>query len=349
MLEYSQKYPIFVASIYSNQPHIFMTKDTFCARLVNCTQCSRTSDGFLVYRRYPQGQHFSAEKCTLNCMIFVMKGELLINSEEYPGTTLQSKQGVLQAIGSKMELLALTDVEYIAYWFTQLPILCEDRYNEILKHSEAPLIYTPLVANAKLERLLLDVAAYCKEQPASCAKFLEIKCQELVYILTCYYPLPQICAFFYPISTYTESFHYFVLQNYDKVKSVEEFAHLGGYTTTTFRRLFRNLYNMPVYEWILDKKREGILKDLQYTKQRISVISARYGFDSLSHFAHFCKDSFGDTPRSLRKRTAKGEKITILKVIREKEEDEVKEEAEADTRKLPRKRGKKGGQTDELG
>lgn len=299
----------------------------------------------LVYRRYPQGQHFSAEKCTQNCMIFVMKGELLINSDEYPGTTLHSKQCVLQAIGSKMELLALTDVEYIAYWFTQLPILCEGRYNEILARSEAPIIYTPLVANAKLESLLLDIAAYCMEQPASCTKFLEIKCQELVYVLTCYYPLPQICAFFYPISTYTESFHYFVLQNYDRVKSVEEFAHLGGYTTATFRRLFKNLYNMPVYEWILDKKREGILKDLQYTKQRISVISARYGFDSLSHFAHFCKDSFGDTPRSLRKRTANGEKITILKEIREKEEDETKaEEEEADTRKLPRKRGKKGGQ-----
>ena len=69
------------------------------------------------------------------------------------------------------------------------------------------------------------------------------------------------------------------------------------------------MYGVPVYEWILDKKREGILNDLQYTKQRISIISARYGFDSLSHFAHFCKDSFGDTPRALRKRLANGEKI----------------------------------------
>jgi AraC-like DNA-binding protein len=122
----------------------------------------------------------------------------------------------------------------------------------------------------------------------------------------------QISTFFYPISTYTESFQYFVMQNYDKVKNVEEFAHLGGYTTTTFRRLFKNMYGVPVYEWILDKKREGILNDLQYTKQRISVISARYGFDSLSHFAHFCKDSFGDTPRALRKRSANGEKISII-------------------------------------
>ena len=83
------------------------------------------------------------------------------------------------------------------------------------------------------------------------------------------------------------------MQNYGKVKNVEEFAHLGGYTVTTFRRLFRNLYGVPVYGWILDKKREGILDDLQHT-----------------NFAHFCKASFGDSPRALRSRAAQGEKIS---------------------------------------
>ena len=122
-----------------------MTKDTLCTRQVDCTLCPKISDGTLVYRQYPQGQHFSAEKCTQNCMIFMLKGELLINSNEYPGTTLQSRQCVLQAIGSKMELLALTEVEYIAYWFTELPLICEDRYKEILERSEAPLTYTPLI------------------------------------------------------------------------------------------------------------------------------------------------------------------------------------------------------------
>lgn len=289
-----------------------MRQETCCNRQIDCMVCPQKSEGVLVYRHYPKGQHFSAEKCTQNCMIFMLKGELLVNSDEYPGTTLQSRQLILQAIGSKVELLALTEVEYIVYWFTELPLICEERYKEILKRSEAPLTYTPLTAISMLEGLLKSLACYLNEQPYACSKYIEMKCQELVYILTCYYPLHQISTFFYPISTYTESFQYFVMQNYDKVKNVEEFAHLGGYTTTTFRRLFKNMYGVLVYEWILDKKREGILNDLQYTKQRISVISARYGFDSLSHFAHFCKDSFGDTPRALRKRSANGEKISII-------------------------------------
>lgn len=302
-----------------------MTKDVSCTRQVDCTLCPKISDGSLFYYQYPQGQHFPANKCTQNCMIFVLEGELLVNSNEYPEVTLHSKQCILQGIDSKIELKALTDVKYIIYWFTELPLICEKRYKEILESSELPLVYTPLVANAKLEHTLHDIADYLTSSSSPCGKYLDLKCQELIYILTCYYPLYQISSFFYPVSKYTESFHYFVMQNYDKVKSVEEFAQLGGYTITTFRRLFKNMYKVPVYEWILDKKREGILNDLQRTKERVSVISARYGFESLSHFAHFCKDSFGDTPRSLRKRTANGETITMIKeqtVYSDKEEDD---------------------------
>ncbi|MDE6215520.1 AraC family transcriptional regulator [Bacteroides sp.] len=298
-----------------------MASENFCNRNIDCNTCAQKSEGMLVLHHYPKGWHASAKKCTQNCMIFMLRGELLINSNEYPGATLRSKQIILQAIGSKMELLALTEVEYIVYWFNEPPLICEERYKEVLKLSAPPLTYTPLTAIPLLENILSGVACYLKEQPCPCGKYLKIKGYELVHILTCYYPLPQISSFFYPISSYTESFHYFVMKNYDKVKNVEEFAHLGGYTITTFRRLFKNMYGVPVYEWILDKKREGILNDLRHTKQRISVISARYGFDSLSHFAHFCKDSFGDTPRSLRKRLMSGENIGILHKEQEKEKE----------------------------
>lgn len=64
-----------------------MTKDTLCTRQVDCTLCPKISDGTLVYRQYPQGQHFSAEKCTQNCMIFMLKGELLKDAV-YVGTSV---------------------------------------------------------------------------------------------------------------------------------------------------------------------------------------------------------------------------------------------------------------------
>ncbi|MDR1004340.1 MAG: helix-turn-helix transcriptional regulator [Prevotellaceae bacterium] len=304
-----------------------MTKNNLYARQANCALCPRQQEGVLVYRQYSQGQHFAADKYSQNCIVFLLEGELLVNSNEYPGTTLKGGQFILQAIGSKGELLALTDVKYILYWFTDPPILCEEKYREILDRAHMPVNYTPLPIIPQMDYLLKGLTHYLSEKYAPCGKIVDLKCQELMYIIISYYPLQQLSMFFYPISTYTESFHYFVMQNYDKVKNVEEFAHMGGYTTTTFRRLFKNVYGVPVYEWILDKKREGILNDLQYTRHRISVISAQYGFDSLSHFAHFCKDSFGDTPRALRRRAAAGEQLQVIKTKREvpageEEEDE---------------------------
>lgn len=303
----SQKIPIFVPQDITHVL-IRMPRDSYCIQYTSCTNCPKSANNVLVHYNLPKGEHIPKDKCTQNCMLFMIKGELLINSEEYPGHTLRDRQFILQAIGSKIEILALSDVEYVVYWFNELPVICEERYHEIVDNAVVPLTYTPLVMSEQLFHLITSIPIFLGET-TPCSKYIELKCKELVFLITNYYPLPQLSAFFYPVSTYTESFHYFVMQNYSHVKNVEEFAHLGGYTTTTFRRLFKNLYGMPVYEWILEKKREGILEDLQHTNMRITEICNRYGFDSLSHFAHFCKDSFGDTPRALRKKAASGEKI----------------------------------------
>ena len=52
----------------------------------------------------------------------------------------------------------------------------------------------------------------------------------------------------------------------------------------------------------------------------MSYDTERYGFETPSHFAHFCKSSFGDTPRSLRKRLLEGEAsaCNIEKELRKK-------------------------------
>ena len=287
-------------------------------RATNCTPCPHPARrGTLELRHYRQRTHFPAEKQDSNVMLFILKGNLLINSEEYPGTVLKPEQAVLQAIGSKMELLAMTDVECIEFRFNEVPTLCQQNFREIVNTSITPITYTPLPFNEKLRYLIHDLASYLSESTPPCSAYTDLKCQELIYVMTNFYPRPSISTFFYPISVYTESFQYFVMKHYAKVRSTEEFAHLGGYSVATFRRLFKNLYGVPVYEWIINKRRESILRDLLKSNDRIGDISQRYGFDNLSHFSHFCTDSFGDAPRNLRKRAAAGESIKILS--REKE------------------------------
>ena len=160
-----------------------MAGDSFCIQYTNCTGCPKATENILVYRNLPKGEHIPKDKCTQNCMLFMIKGELLINSEEYPGNTLREKQFILQAIGSKVEILALTDVEYIVYWFNELPLLCEDRYREVIEHTETPLTYTPLIMSERLYHLLTSMPEFLNEE-SPCSKYIDLKCKELVFLIT---------------------------------------------------------------------------------------------------------------------------------------------------------------------
>ena len=71
-----------------------MKKKTIC-KGVDCNLCTLADTSSLLFRRFPKGTHFPAEKRIKNCIILVQKGELLINSSEYPGTILKSMDMVL--------------------------------------------------------------------------------------------------------------------------------------------------------------------------------------------------------------------------------------------------------------
>ena len=158
-----------------------MPGDSFCIQYTNCTGCPKNVENILVYRNLPKGEHIPKDKCTQNCMLFMIKGELLINSEEHPGITLRERQIVLQAIGSKVEILALTDVEYVVYWFNELPLLCEERYKEMMEQAEAPLTYTPLIMSERLYHLVTSMPEFLAEENP-CSKYHRFEMQRTGFL-----------------------------------------------------------------------------------------------------------------------------------------------------------------------
>ncbi len=166
-----------------------------------------------------------------------------------------------------------------------------------------------MVMNPRLFYLINDVAAYLDESTPACGKYIDLKCQEMVYMITNYYPLPQLRAFFYPISTYTESFQYFVMQNYSKAKNVEEFAHLGGYNTTTFAVSSETYTACPSTNGCWRKNGKASSKTystLICGLQRFATGMVSTRCPTLHTSA---KTPSETPPRALRKKAANGEKI----------------------------------------
>lgn len=276
-----------------------MGTNIYCKKRTNCAQCQKMNEEAFTLFSIKKGHHRPAIKCTQNCIMFLTKGELLVNSEEYAGVTLKANQFILQAIGSKIESLAMTDCELILYRFNEPFLLCDESQRELLQTTEPPLICTPLDMVPPMTHFIESLQYYITDNRI-CGDLLKAKRAELSYILSTFYTLHELASLFHAISQYTNSFHYFVMNNYTKVRNVEEFAHLGGYTITTFRRLFKNMFDEPAYEWMLKKKKIGIIEDLYHSKLTISDISNKYAFESLPHFSNFCKTHFGDSPRALR-------------------------------------------------
>lgn len=272
---------------------------SLCQGTWDCQNCQKAVDNAITHTIYQRGFHIPAQKCEENIILFLMKGEMLVNSKEYAGVMLKGGEFILQAIASKFEILAMTECECIYYSFIQPELFCDFRFNHIMNEVPSPLIFSPLKIIPELQFFLNGSIPYLKEKKV-CRDLLSLKRKELAFVLGYYYSDYDLATLVHPLSKYTTSFQYFILQNYRKVKTVEELAQLGGYTVSTLRRIFNNVFHEPVYEWMQARRKEGILDDLHNSDYSISEICYKYGFESLPHFSNFCKKSFGASPRSLR-------------------------------------------------
>ncbi|WP_102407256.1 helix-turn-helix domain-containing protein [Parabacteroides bouchesdurhonensis] len=269
-------------------------------KFTDCSSCKSCQMNVFKYRAYPRGMLIPQARCMQNTIYFLISGKVKVNSEEHPNTIFCSGEFILQPIGSRVEFQIIESCECILYLFERPLNICEDRFHNgevlaansyiqpVIMHVCAPLV------------LFLESMKRYLEDDMLCATFLQAKRSELVYILNCYYPLKELASFYAPIYRYSKSFEYFVMQNYLKVKDVESFAQLGGYSVPTFRRIFKETFGEPAYQWMIKKKCQDIHNDLTTTTQSISEICYKYGFESLANFSHFCRTNFGKSPRLIR-------------------------------------------------
>lgn len=276
-----------------------------CQKLIDCSSCPHSESDVFTRLTLPKGLVYPLNKTKRNGIVFLLSGEVLINSNEYPNTILRENQFALQAIGSNLQFKVLKDADAILYQFDELTVVCEERFRKLADLDEPPLHHQPMEMCAALRYFMEGMCLYI-DSDMTCRKFIQAKREEFIFILHSYYPLKELKVFYHPILAYENSFRYFVQQNYLKVKNVEELAQLGNYSVATFRRLFKNIFNESAYQWILRQKSNNILYELRNNKITISEIAYKYGFDDLSHFSHFCKSSFGKSPRALRKEAGEG-------------------------------------------
>lgn len=80
------------------------------------------------------------------------------------------------------------------------------------------------------------------------------------------------------------------------VKSVAELAQICGYSVSSFKRAFKEIFDEPIYQWILGKKADRLKERLSGEEVNLKEIIYEFGFSSPAHFTKFCKKWLGMTP-----------------------------------------------------
>lgn len=271
-----------------------------CSKYTDCASCGFYQRHIFKYRSYPKGVLIPQERCSQNTMYFLLKGEVRVNSEEHPDTYFREGQFILQPVGSRVEFQILESTECIMHLFERPLNVCSERYSKSTSMATSGQLSSVVLDICSPLRIFMNSMKEVLDNDLRCSEFLQAKQTELMYLLNCYYPIKDLAAFYSTIYRYNKSFQYFVLQNYQKVRDVESFAQLGGYSVPTFRRLFKEAFDEPAYQWMLKRKCQDIQADLITTDMSVSDICYKYGFESLSNFSHFCRANFGQSPRALR-------------------------------------------------
>jgi AraC-like DNA-binding protein len=127
----------------------------------------------------------------------------------------------------------------------------------------------------------------------------EIKRKELFLLICACYKKNEIANFFSDFLSKDVHFKQFVIDNYGRVKSVNELALLANSSTSGFMKKFRKTFNESPYRWLQKQKARNILDDINSGKKSLQELAIEYKFSSYQHFVLFCKKYFNATPTAI--------------------------------------------------
>jgi len=235
-------------------------------------------------------------------IVFVMKGSLqaFYNGNEY---VYEKDNIILLPPACNFKIITNEDVQLVILRIKSSIHLCNIQPLENLLDSNSKKItkvqYFTLTVNERL-RNFLDLLANCLDDGLRCKCFIDLKAKEIFYYFRAYYPKELLRDFFMPLLTKDYSFSVFVLQNHTKIKTVQQFADVYGYSLSSFEKQFKKIFRISAYQWMKEQKSKAIYNDLIYSKISLIELTDKYDFSSLSQFCDFCKRAFGSSPGKIR-------------------------------------------------
>ncbi len=136
----------------------------------------------------------------------------------------------------------------------------------------------------------------------SCETYLNCKFTELMFLLRTSYPEPEQAKLFQFLLRERSDFQIKISKIEGEVKTAKEMAAKCYMTEVGFRKRFKHEMGIPPGEYLIERKKRLLAKDLRHGIKNNSDLCYEYGFNSASALTNFCRTHLGGTPSELRKR-----------------------------------------------
>lgn len=251
-----------------------------------------------------KGKLFIREFVECSTLVFLLSGEIRISTKNVVNRKIEADNMFLVTAGDSFYGRAITDVTLLRCSFTTDIALCN---KFALKHL---VRYVPdgnpeadpdiaLLAIHPLLRKELELTITAMEKGLFCAHFQRIK-QDVVFMeLRGLYKKEELARIFAPLISTDDDFKSKVLAIYPKVSTTKELMGELKMSPATFKRKFHNTFHISPKQWLIQKKKEKLFRDIVMSNLPIAEIAEKYDY-TVNYVTSFCKKCFGKTPTELR-------------------------------------------------
>ena len=251
------------------------------------------------------GDHYAKEGMELPTLVFPLMGDMTVSTASAVGQAVSGGQMFLVSASDNFYAQATTDALVLSCSFDRDVPQC-NRFS----FDQLQRFMTPDTQRRKEELTLLPIhnlllreleeTRIALSSGLTCNHYQRLKKDLLFVLLRSFYNKEQLAALFaHMLSGEYNDFKAKVMQVYPHIETALELMHELNMSATAFNRKFQKAFGYSARQWLIQKKKEKLFRDIVMTNITITELAYKYNF-TVNYMTAFCREHFGKSPTQLR-------------------------------------------------
>ena len=253
------------------------------------------------------GGHYAKEGMELPTLVFLLVGDMTVSTASAVGQAVSGGQMFLVSASDNFYAQATTDAQVLCCSFDRDISQCNrfsfDQLQRFMLPRHAAARGGEKLTLLPIHNLLLrelEETRIALSSGLSCNHYQRLKKDLLFVLLRSFYNKEQLAALFAPmLSGDDNDFKAKVMQIYPHIKTALELMHELNMSATAFNRKFQKAFGYSARQWLIQKKKEKLFRDIVMTNITITELAYKYNF-TVNYMTAFCREHFGKSPTQLR-------------------------------------------------